>query len=125
MDYNKEDATSEIENRLNDTNCDPRGPSGRHFYTSVIKTMLIGCRTVPRFLPVTQQRSLQFIKAVWVCIYNFSNGYLHVHCWQRTLSLKPDSRVKGANCGLFFTYSDKLTCNRNILWLILNCVIFE
>lgn len=39
MDYNKEDATSEIENQLNDTNCDPRDPSGRHFYTSVIKTM--------------------------------------------------------------------------------------
>lgn len=34
-------------------------------------------------------------------------------------------RLRELHCGLFFTYLDKLTCNRNILWLILKYVIFK
>lgn len=33
-------------------------------------------------------------KQFGICIYSLSDGYLHVHCWQRTL--KSDSLVKGA-----------------------------
>lgn len=45
---------------------------------------------------VTPQGLFPQQKQFGVCIYNFLDGYLDVHCWRRTLSFTHDSEVKGA-----------------------------